>query len=69
MKGPGRAEFDFSVMCVSVGHPRPIQAKQDGREKKYEEICRVANHDFRVRRSGSSKDQLLPHLRTLSHLH
>jgi hypothetical protein len=75
MKGPGRTGNN-RVKVRLQRHVRecwaptsPIQAKQDAREKKYEEIGRVANHDFRVRRTGSSKDQLLPHFRTLSHLH
>jgi hypothetical protein len=48
---------------LSLAFPR------ERREEKYEEICRVANRDSRVRRIGSGKDQLLPHLRTLPHLH
>jgi hypothetical protein len=42
---------------------------KNAEEKKYEEICRVANRDFGVRRIGSGKDELLPQLCTLPHLH
>jgi len=38
-------------------------------EKNYEEICRVANRNFRVRWIGSSEDQLLSHLRPFPDLH
>ena len=38
-------------------------------EKKYEEICHIANRDFRDRRISSSKDQLLPHLRPFPDLY
>jgi|AmaraimetFIIA100_FD_contig_81_812776_length_925_multi_4_in_0_out_0_1 hypothetical protein len=42
---------------------------ENAREKKYDEICHIANRDFRDRWIGSSKSQLLPHLRPFPDLH
>ena len=41
---------------------------ENTKEQKYEEARSIASRDFRVRRIGSGKDQLLPQLRTLPHL-
>jgi hypothetical protein len=42
---------------------------ENARERKYEEICHIANGDFRHRWIGTSKDQLFSHLRPFPDLH
>ena len=42
---------------------------ENARERKYEEICHIANRDFRDRWIGTSKDQLFSHLRPFPDLH
>jgi len=80
--GLGGGEFRLPVLMYIVGYPArtavPLNLAvrsaghdqvENAGEKKDEEICCIANRDFRVRRIGSGKDQLLPQLRTLPRLH
>ena len=42
---------------------------ENAREKKYDEICHIANRDFRDSWIGTSKDQLFSHPRPFPDLH
>src|SRR5215472_17209251 len=54
----------IAVLCREGTRREVLRRTSPSREKKYEEISHIPNRDFRDRRIGRGKDQLLPHLRS-----